>query len=184
MRMERLALKDAQKLKYLLQTNEKTPVNDTNASGEIEYIEIDGELVPLETGDYEIGHVQTDDDPPKDMIVEFLGNLAFSGDTYFFSGGTVSKEYGIDDSDYDAVLCMPRNSLPITETSYIWYKSEPIYEDGRLVTSDGDVFVDESGNTITVLTGRVDTSSADYRVVKIVPSLGFDRYLLRAVIHE
>ena len=162
MRMERLALKDAQKLKYLLQTNEKTPVNETDVSGEVEYIEIDGEQVPLETGDYEIGHVQTSS--AKDEIVEFLGNLAFSGDTYFFSGGTVSKEYGIDDSDYDAVLCMPRNSLPIKETSYIWRTSEVEYEDAEQT--------------------RVDTSSADYRVVKIVPSLGFDRYLLRAVIHE
>lgn len=162
MRMERLALKDAQELKYLLQTNEKTPVNETDVSGEVEYIEIDGELVPLETGDYEIGHVQSES-TQKDEIVEFLGNLAFSGDTYFFSGGTVSKEYGIDDSDYDAVLCMPRNSLPIKETSYIWYQSEVLYEDEEQT--------------------RVNTSSADYRVVKIVPSIGFDRYLLRKVIH-
>ncbi len=163
MRVERLALKDAQKLKYLLQTNEKTPVNETDHSGEVEYIEVDGELVPLETGEYEIGHDQTESEPPKDIVVEFLGNLAFSGDTYFFSGGTVSKEYGVDDSDYDAVLCMPRNSLPIEETSYIWYQSEVLYEDEEQT--------------------RVDTSSADYRVVKIVPSMGFDRYLLRKVIH-
>lgn len=183
MRIERLSLKDAQKLKYLLQTNEKTPVNETDATGETEYIEIDGELVPVETGYYEIGHEQDDSDPPQDKIVEFLGNLAFSGDTYFFSGGTVSKEYGIDDSDYDAVLCMPKNSIPITETSYIWYKSEPVYEDGNLVDSNSQTVTDSNGNTVTMLTGRVDTSSADYRVVKIVPSLGFDRYLLRAVIH-
>jgi len=163
MRVERLALKDAQKLKYLLQTNEKTPVNETDATGETEYIEVDGELVPLETGEYEIGHTQKGDNPPKDEIVEFLGNLAFSGDTYFFSGGTVSKEYGIDDSDYDAVLCMPKDNVPITETSYIWYKSEVEYEDEEQT--------------------RVNTSSADYRVVKIVPSLGFDRYLLRKVIN-
>lgn len=162
MRIERLSLKDKQKMKFLVQTNDKSPVTEKDEIGDVEYISIDGELVPLETGEYRIGHEQ-EEGGSSDQVVEFLGNISFSGDSYFHSGGTVSKEYGIDDSDYDAVLVVPKDSLPITETSYIWYDSEVCYED--------------AGQT------RVDVTSADYRVVKIVPSLGICRYLLKAVVH-
>lgn len=155
MRITRLSLKDKQKLKYLLQTDTKTPVTETDESGEVEYIEIDGEQVPVETGYYDVGHVQTPAE--KDKIINFTGNIAFSG------GETHVEEYGINPSDYDAILIMPKNSLPITETSYIWHTGNVKYTDEQQT--------------------RVDTSSADYKVVKVVPSLGVVKYLLRAVVN-
>ena len=178
MRIERASLKDLQEMKYLLQTNTKIPVSEENSSGEVEYIEIDGELVPIETGFYNVGHEQeTQSGELVDKIVTFYGNISFSG------GETHLEEYGVNSADYDAVLVMPKDSLPITETSYIWYDSDPVYQDGTLVDSESNPIETSNGQTVTVLTGRVDTSSADFKVVKVIPSLGFKRYLLKAVIH-
>lgn len=158
MRIERSSLKDLQEMKYLLQTNTKIPVDSKDSSGDVEYIEIDGESVPVETGFYDVGHEQdAQSGGLVDKIVDFAGNISFSG------GESYLEEYGINSSDYDAVLVMPKDSLPITETSYIWYNSEVQYTDDEHT--------------------RVDISSADFSVVKVIPSLGFKRYLLKAVIH-
>lgn len=157
MRIERLSLQDKQEMKYLVQTNTRTAVPE-QSDGEIEYIEIDGVSVPLETGYYEIGHeTTTSSTETVDNIVDFIGNITFSG------GETHLEEFGVNSSDYDAILVMPKDSLPITETSYIWYDSDVVYED------DDDT--------------RVDTSSADFKVVKVIPSLGIKRYLLKKVVN-
>lgn len=94
---------------------------------------------------------------PKNIYsepVEFYGNIAMSG------GEAEAVEFGLNLSDYEAILITGRNTLPITETSLIWHNSEPTE--------------DEDGNT--------DEYSADYRIVKISPSLNFDKYVLRKVV--
>jgi hypothetical protein len=178
MRIERLSQKDKQSLKYMLQNNTKTPVNQKSETGEIEYIEIDGEMIPVETGIYDIGQGEESEEEVTDYIVCFDGNIAFS------SGEVEMREFGVDSGDYDSVLIMPKDSIPITETSLIWHESEPKYIDGSLVDFDGAFTV------VKGLTGkrfeinkRVDTSSADYHVVKVIPSGGIKRYLLKKVVH-
>lgn len=171
MRIERLSQKDKQSLKYLLQNNTKTPVNQESETGEIEYIEIDGDLIPVETGTYDIGQgEESSAEEATSYIVCFDGNIAFSG------GETELREYGVDSADYDAVLIMPKGSIPIKETSLIWYESEPRYKDGTLVDITGN-----ENDGMVALTGTVDVSSADYHVSKVIPSLGITRYLLKKV---
>lgn len=86
--------------------------------------------------------------------VEFLGNIAMSG------GESETVEYGIDLSQYAATLVVDKDLLPINETSIIWHKTEPVIKED----------------------GTVDEFSADYTVVKLSPSLNFDRYILQKVV--
>lgn len=86
--------------------------------------------------------------------IEFEGNIAMSG------GEAEAQEFGLNLADYEAVLVVGKNTLPITETSLIWHDTEP--------TKGID--------------GNTDEYSADYRIVKISPSLNFDKYVLRKVV--
>ena len=142
----RLLRKNKQKMKYSLQIGE-VPIYERDEEGNIIYIEIDGQKVPVETGETEIGYSNP---------VEFMGNIAMSG------GEAEAKSFGVDISEYDAVLLMEKGRIPIDETSLIWHMSEVKYADEQ--------------NTI------VDKKSADYTVKRVQPSLNFTRYLLKRVV--
>lgn len=86
--------------------------------------------------------------------VEFNGNISMSG------GEAEAVEYGLNLADYSAILVMDKNTLPITETSLIWQNTEP--------KKDAD--------------GNTDEYSADYRIVKISPSLNIDKFILQKVV--
>jgi hypothetical protein len=87
--------------------------------------------------------------------IEFKGNISLS------NGGEVEvQEYGLSQADYSAILVTSKNTLPITETSLIWHDTEP--------TKDID--------------GNTDEFSADYRIVKISPSLNVAKYALQKVV--
>lgn len=77
--------------------------------------------------------------------VAFMGNIAFSG------GDVERAEFGVDVARYEAILVMNKGEIPITETSLLWYQSDP-------------------------------TETADYKVLKIVPSLNNERYILAKVV--
>lgn len=87
--------------------------------------------------------------------VEFKGNIALSS-----SGEAQSVEYGLDMSSYSSVLVLDKGLIPLKESSLIWYENEP--------RNDKD--------------GNVDEESADYRVVKVSPSINVDKYLLEKVV--
>ena len=55
--------------------------------------------------------------------VSFFGNIAMSG------GEAEAVEFGLNVGDYEAVLLVDKNSLPIDETSLIW--QNPRATDGR-----------------------------------------------------
>lgn len=142
----RLLRKNKQKMKYSLQIGE-VPIYERDEDGNIIYIEIDGQKVPVETGETEIGY----SDP-----VEFMGNIAMSG------GEAEAKSFGVDISEYDAILLMEKDRIPINETSLIWHTSEVQYTDEQ--------------NTV------VDRKSADYSIKRVQPSLNFTRYLLKRIV--
>lgn len=91
---------------------------------------------------------------PYENPVLFYGNIAMSG------GEARNVEYGVDIGAYEAVLVVGRNELPLKETSVIWLETNPQYNDD----------------------GTVDEKSADYRIVKISPSLNFDKYVLAKIV--
>lgn len=102
-----------QELKYSLFLGD-IPVYETDSSGHIKYVEVDGKRVPVETG----GKVKGYSEPTS-----FKGNISMGG------GEAEAKEFGIDVSAYDAVLICNGNQIPITETSLIWHKNEVGYKD-------------------------------------------------------
>ena len=142
----RLLEKNKQKMKYSLQIGE-VPIYERDEEGNIIYIDVDGQKVPVETGETEIGY----SDP-----VEFMGNIAMSG------GEAEAKSFGVDISEYDAILLMEKDRIPIDETSLIWHTSEVQYTDEQ--------------NT------AVDRKSADYSIKRVQPSLNFTRYLLKRIV--
>ena len=135
-----------QKLYYALQTD-SVPVYETDADGDIIYYEdSDGNRIPLETGETQEGYSQP---------VLFLGNISMSG------GEVKDEEYGLSISDYDAVLIMQKNEIPVTETSRIWFESVVGYTDASQTIVDGD--------------------TADFRIVAIKPSLNTVKYVLKRI---
>ena len=142
-------LKKNKQTMYYALLNKTQPVYERDELGNIIYIEIDGVRVPVETGDTELVYSKP---------VKFKGNISTSG------GESKETEYGIDSTDYDAVLMMMKNDLPITETSIIWHTSNIGYKD--------------KDKTI------IDDKSADYVVKKRSPSLNQFKYLLGKVLQH
>lgn len=142
----RTLAKNKQKMYYAL-LNGKKPVYEFDDDGNaiVDYVDEEGNVYYRETGSYE---------PAYDKPVEFLGNIAMSG------GESEAVEYGLNLGDYEAVLIVPKNLLPITEISLIWHNTEPKYN------------ADET----------VDGHSADYSVIKISHSLNVDKYVLKKVV--
>ena len=132
--------KNNQKLYYATYSDE-IPAYETDDDGKIKYTEVDGEKIPIP-----IGTVAGYNEP-----VIFYANIATSG------GDAEVKEYGVNSTDYEAVLVTTDKSLPITELSRIWHTSEPQRKND----------------------GTVDGDSADYEVLKVKPSLNSMKYLLR-----
>lgn len=142
-------LKKNKQTMYYSLLNKTQPVYERDEFGNIVYIEIDGVRVPVETGETELVYGEP---------VKFQGNISTSG------GESKETEYGIDSTEYDAVLIMKNNELPISETSIIWHKSNIGYKD--------------ADKTI------IDDKSADYVVKKLSPSLNECKYLLGKVLQH
>lgn len=109
------------------------------------YVDEDGNEYKLDTGDTKLVYGEP---------VKFKGNIAMSG------GEAEAVEFGLNLADYEAILLVGKNTLPITETSLIWHNTEP--------TKDSE--------------GNTDEYSADYRIAKISSSLNYDKYVLKKVV--
>lgn len=132
--------KNQQKLWYSTYSNQIT-IYERDSDENIIYDEIDGEKIPriiAERAGY-------------NNPVSFYANVAMSG------GETEAKEYGLNSTDYEAVIMTTDKTLPIDELSLIWQKTVPV------INSDG----------------TVDGDSADYKVIAVRPSLNAVRYFLK-----
>lgn len=110
-----------------------------------EYTDDDGNTYPLDTGETKIGYSEP---------TEFFGNISMSG------GESEAVEFGVDLSQYEAIVVVPKNYINVTEASRIWTDTEPQKDIG----------------------GNVDGNSADYRIVKISKSINFDKLVLQKVV--
>lgn len=99
--------------------------------------------------------------------VKFYGNIAMSG------GEARMVEYGINQDQYEAKLVVGEGLLPIDETSRIWYENEP-------KTSLVECWF--VGNENKSYIEIPDEFSADYTVVKLIPSLNNDVYALKKIV--
>ena len=110
------------------------------------YEDEDGNMIPLDT----VETILVYGEP-----IEFKGNISLS------IGGEVEvQEFGLSQADYSAILVTSKNTLPITESSLIWYENEPKKD----------------------IDGNTNEFSADYRVVKVSDSLNVSKYALQKVV--
>ena len=80
----------------------------------------------------------------------------------FSTGGksAINEEYGINDTDWNAMVMVEKGRLYLDSRSLVWRNNS--------VTYRGD--------------GTVDPNSAEYRVVRVLPSNTVQRYLLQKVV--
>jgi hypothetical protein len=83
-------------------------------------------------------------------------NISFDG------GEAQNKEYGFNVADFDAVLLTDRGEYPFKKGDVIWLDSEPTKDEN----------------------GLVDSTSADFTIVGVKPSLYSVKYMLKAVVKE
>ena len=105
--------KNKQKLYYALAYDEQVPVYETDEDGKVIYEEVDGEMVPKESGLWET--------PYHDPVL-FYGNINTGNVGY-----AIARAYGISSGNFDAVLCLRKGEQPIKLTTLIWYEREPSY---------------------------------------------------------
>ena len=140
----RSLVKNKQNMWYSL-FERNAPVYERDSEGNIIYDEMtDGTQRPRATGKKKDTYSQP---------VQFCGNISASG------GVAEVESYGIDLSDYDAILYTPKGQLPLEEGTVIWYQSSPQFRDGE-----------------------VDPSSADYKISRVPPVLDEMIYLLKGLV--
>lgn len=144
----RMSKRNKQKMYYALY-KEEIPIYATDSDGNIIYDSYTTEEGEVITYPVEIERVSGYEKP-----VEFYGNIAMSG------GEAEAVEFGIDLSQYSASLIVEKGKLPITETSRIWFESEPQYN----------------------ADGTVNGDKADYTIVAVKPSLNYTKYLLQKIV--
>ena len=131
-------------MKYTLyEGQEKIYQLDENGEKVVSWIDEEGNIYYVEIGEQ----------PKYSEPVDFFASISMSG------GESEAVEFGVDIGNYDAVIITALNEFPISETSFIWVKSEPEYTD--------DV--------------SLNTSSADFRVKAVKPSLNQTKLLLSAI---
>jgi hypothetical protein len=124
--------KNKQIVYYALKTEKEAEESE-------EKIIVDGVEVSVDEGDYRIWY---------SIPEEFSANISFS------SGDTQDVEFGLDISGYDAIIVTDLKALPITETSLIWFETEPP-------------------------TAENDGSTADYSVIAVRHSLNYAKAILK-----
>lgn len=88
---------------------------------------------------------------------EYSIPAVFKANISFNSGETKQDEYGLNTSDYNAIISADKGKLPFDERTLIWYKSKMEYDE------DGDI----------------KPETADYRVIAVKTSLNEERFLLQ-----
>lgn len=120
------------------------PVYKHDDNGDVVTETIDGEQVPVEVGQRELYT------KPKRKLVSFS------------TGGksAVKEEYGIDETDWNAMIMVELGKLYLDTQSIVWRNNSVTYRED----------------------GSVDPNSAEYKVVRVLPSNTVQRYLLQKVV--
>ena len=138
--------KNKQKLYYALYV-EQVPIYALDDKGNIITTEVDGETVYV-VDSYKSGY---------SAPIEFEANISFN------SGETQLGEYGLNTSDYNAVISANKGEFPFDEQTLIWHETEPQIDYG---------------------TGGALPESADYRIKAIKTSLNEERFILKKRVEE
>lgn len=155
----RTLAKNKVKMHYaLLLGDAPTYVLDEDGNPEVDYVDDDGIVHYLETGESK---------PTYSSPEKFFASISMSGSE------AEAKEYGLSIADYEAVLAYDRSAFPFKEGDLIWHESEVQCQYAE------EVEIDLDGNK--VITNAPIEVSADYRVLKISNSLNQTKAILKAI---
>lgn len=124
----RLLDRNKQKMYYSTYSN-SIPVYQTDADGNIEYTSVDGQLVPIDTGETTKGY---------SLPVEFKENISSA------KGESENEVFGVN-LDYTKTISTTDITLPITETSKIWKETTPV------IKADGTVDIDSADYSVVAI---------------------------------
>lgn len=136
--------KNRQRLFYATYSN-SIIVYEKDENGNIVHVEVDGSLIPV------IEKEMAGYSEPK----EFYANISAA------KGTSDSEVFGVS-LDYTKTISTCDMTLPISETSLIWFETEPAYN----------------------ADGTVDSNSADYSVAAIARSLNNVVYAIKKLAKE
>jgi hypothetical protein len=134
--------RNKQKMYYSTYSN-SIPVYETDENGNIIYIDINGQQVPIETGDFTKGY---------SLPVEFKENISSA------KGETENEVFGVN-LDYTKTISTTDLTLPISETSKIWKETEPV------IKADGTVDIDSADYSVVAI--GTSLNSVLYAVKKL-----------------
>lgn len=106
---------------YSMPTGNRIPIYERDEDGNIKCIEIDGEQVPVESGEYE---------------PEYAKPVAFSNGISGQLSKSLVKAFGIDDSSTYAQMDCLANQYLFGKGTYIWRKSKVGYKDASKTIVD------------------------------------------------
>lgn len=156
--------KNTQRMYYALQIGE-VPIYNRDEEGNILYYEDgEGNKIPYETGETQIIY-----GTPQ----EFDANIAESG------GEAEAQTFGLSVADYEAVALYEKSAYPIVIGALVWRDSEPKCEYDHEVPFEIE---NDNGEKETVYSTVPDEFSADFRVIKVISSLNFDKAILKAIV--
>lgn len=140
----RMQNKNKEILYYALLTGTE-PVYETDENGDIIYVEVDGNNIPVETGDKKLVYSKP---------VKFIASISTSG------GDSETFAYGVSTADYEATIVTPKNCVPLEETSLIWHNKKPQYN------KDGTINPDSADYTIVKISPSLN--SVKYALKEVV----------------
>lgn len=165
----RMTRENKQIMHYSLYSG-SVPVYERDEYGQIIYIDVDGEDVPVEAGTKEARY---------SMPVRFEAYISSELNEMHI------KAWGVDQSSIYAEIVAQKGTLPLEIGAIIWRTSEITYDDlpdDPLETDDGNSLVDDENANITSDSGRKTPhqASSDYTVVGLrTEGLTEDWFLLQ-----
>lgn len=141
----RTLFRNTQKL-YYAELQESEPIYALDENGDKIVVYVDTSVSTPITYYEELGTTEETYSEP----VPIDANIAQS------NGDMREQEYGLSESQYEAILITEKGKYPITKTCIIWHTSEP--------QTDSD--------------GHALLASADYKILSINKSLNVDKFVL------
>ena len=114
-----------QKMFYAKQIGQ-VPVYDTDEDGNLKYITVDGNKVPIETGEYTMGY---------DVPVPFYSSISNK------LSESLIKEFGVDNSTNFVQIVDDKGNLPLSVGDLVWKISAVQYIAAMVVKTSCDYIV-------------------------------------------
>lgn len=114
-----------QKMFYAKQIGQ-VPVYDTDEDGNLKYIDVDGNKVPIETGEYTTGY---------DVPVPFYSSISNK------LSESLIKEFGVDNSTNFVQIVDDKGNLPLSVGDLVWKKSAVQYKAAMVDKTSCDYIV-------------------------------------------